>query len=650
MSGWLAFRVVILIVLISPRLKAQDPGDKIPISLVLAQHFRLAVPSDIQRLAVGDPDLLSAELLNNRELLLLGKRSGRTSLLIWFRDGSVRDYLTTVHRDLSLLQSALHRIHPSIEAEIAPDRDAIVLTGTVPDVTISAAAEDAANNYLKASPLTARVLVRAEEPPNTPTTQAAPSAQPAPSQTQQTPAQETARVPPVLQATGTVINLIRLENFPPLFEQKITDAVADLGGRISVRRVIKGIVRNDAQDVFLLQGRVPNQTALTRILTVASQMLTGQAVNAQDIRVVADEAGALAAFQGGGGGAGGGIGGGGGFGGGGGGLGGGSGGGVGGAGGNLNNQIRRNVARAKILEAAGGRLISFLEVADLPQVRVGIRLYEIDRTKLKTFNPNVAFAAGTSRNSIGINGSNLNPQTGGSGTDFNTALGFISGTLLNHTQLTTAHFALNTVLSYLEQQGVARSLSSPSLTVLSGEQAIFQVGGDIPVSQSFATAFTSATAAGVLNSVNFVNFGIQLDVRPLVAEDDVLTLDVLPLVTTPDTNLTAAIRASAGTPPPTTAFQTRSLRTSARLRDGQSLVIGGLLTHTTNDTLASTPGFRDIPGLGWLFRNLNRTDDTTELFLVVDPVVIRDPLPNVGLWPYPDSWELMQNFGKGSQK
>jgi type II secretory pathway component GspD/PulD (secretin) len=231
-------------------------------------------------------------------------------------------------------------------------------------------------------------------------------------------------------------------------------------------------------------------------------------------------------------------------------------------------------------------------------------------------------------------------------------VGLLGGTLNTETQLTVGRFALDAVFSYLEQAGLARSLSSPSLTVLSGEQAQFAVGGDIPVPQAFSPAFggTTAGVAGVFNSVTFVNFGITLSVRPLVGEEDTLTVDVLPQVSTPDTTLTASIRNSSGTNPATTAFQTRSLRTSARLQDGQLLVIGGLLSQNTNDTQASTPGVRDIPGLGWLFKNLNRTDDSQELIIVVNPVIVRDPIPGAAIWEYPSTEDLITNFTKGGGK
>jgi pilus assembly protein CpaC len=611
--------------------------DRVPITVTRAQHMRLPVRAPIQRIAVGDPETLSAEALNNREILLLGKTSGRTTLLVWFSDGSVIEYICTVQRDLSLLQSALKRIYPSIEAEIAPDRDAIVLTGVVPDLTYLQAAEGAARNYLSAQTnQNSRVLVQAVGAPGAP--QPGTPGQPAAA----APAGEVRVAAGAQPAGGAVINLIRLETLPALPEQKITEAVRGIGGAaVTVRRVLKGPLRDDTQDLFVLEGRVPDQVSLTRILTLAANVVTGQAINAQDIRVIGDEAGALA--MGGNGGVGGATGGGGG------GIGGGIGGAGGGAGGNLNNLISRNIGRAKVLQAGNGRILSFLDVADLPQVRIDIRLYEIDRSKLKTYSPNITAQVGrkVALAAPALGQALENPvATVGPNTAVQTLLGFLGGTLNGETQLTAGRFAMDALLTYLEQAGIARSLSSPSLTVLSGEQAQFQVGGDIPVPESFSPALggTTGGAAGVFSSVTFLPYGISLSIRPLVGEEDVITLDVQPQVSTPDATTTASIRQNTGNNLPTTALQTRSLRTSARLQDGQLLVLGGLLSNNTNDTQAATPGLSSIPGLGWLFKNLNRTDDSQELVIVVNPVIVRDPMPAVALWEFPGTEEMTVGF------
>ena len=184
-------------------------------------------------------------------------------------------------------------------------------------------------------------------------------------------------------------------------------------------------------------------------------------------------------------------------------------------------------------------------------------------------------------------------------------LSFLNGGLLNELQYSGGHAAIDSVLSLLEREGIAQTLSSPSLTVLSGELAQVQVGGEVPVPTAFAPAFGTAAAPGgaaatpgVFSSVEFVPFGVQLQIRPLVGDDGTITLDVQPLVVTPDAVLTDSIRQSTGTAVPTTAFQTRALRTSSRLLDGQALLIGGLTSNNTSTNTASTPGLRDVPILG----------------------------------------------------
>jgi Flp pilus assembly secretin CpaC len=233
-------------------------------------------------------------------------------------------------------------------------------------------------------------------------------------------------------------------------------------------------------------------------------------------------------------------------------------------------------------------------------------------------------------------------------------LSFLGGGLLSELQYSGRHAAIDAALSLLEREGIAQSLSSPSVTVLSGELAQVQVGGEVPVPSAFAPAFGSsgttaqaggaaATTPGVFSSVEFVPFGVQLQIRPLVGDDDTITLDVQPLVVTPDAILTDTIRQATGTAVPTTAFQTRALRTSSRLQDGQALVIGGLLSNNTSTNSASTPGLRDIPFLGRLFQGFNRNDQSTELIVVVNPVVLRTPIPEAAIWSFPSREELLRS-------
>ena len=630
-----------------------------PLAVIRSQYRRLPFAQDIRRIAVADTEILTAELITSREVLVLGRETGRTTLIVWLADGSSLEFPFAVQRDLSVLERALKRVHPSIEVESAPDRDALVLTGFAPDLNASLAAEAIARNYLDAGnssrgpaqPLMAAPPQQdaggAAAPPGILAAQTPAAAAPAPAAD---PAASGPQLQGALQPSGSVINLIQLDRLPPLPEEKLRDAIRAIGGEdVTIRRVLRGNIRDDSADTLVLEGRVPNQTALVRILVLSAQLFAGQTLTAADIRVLADEAGGLAAetqaqstqTQ----------------------LGGGATSSLfGGArGSQLTNQVRTNLGRATAIEAAGGRILSFIQVSDLPQVRVDIRLVEVNRTRLRTLNPNSVLALSDFRqpslnaaeSATAVQG-NQAARVGAAGAAIQGVLSFLNGGLLSELQYSGGSMAIAAALSLLEREGIARSLSSPSLTVLSGELAQVQIGGEIPVPTAFAPAFGAATAGGgattpgVFSSVEFVPFGVQLQIRPLVGDDDTITLDVQPLIVTPDAILTDSIRQSTGTAVATTAFQTRALRTSSRVQDGQALLIGGLLSNSTSTNTASTPGLRAVPILGRVFQGFNRNDQDTELIVVVIPAILRTPVPDVAMWTFPGRDELLRSVLAGA--
>jgi pilus assembly protein CpaC len=616
--------------------------------IIKSQYRRLTFPQTIQRIAVGDTDILSAEVISSRELLLLGRETGRTTLIVWFADGSSSEYPFSIERDLSVLARALKRVNPTIEVESAPDRDALILTGSVPDVLASMAAEAVARNYLDAGnrPGAAQPLVA-----STPDANAPPA--PTPGAAVQGPAPSPAvQLRGTTQTSGSVINLIQVQNLPAAPEQKILDAIRTIGGQaVTVRRVLYGSVPDDTRDTLVLEGHVRNQIALMRVITVAARLFAGETVTEQGIQVIADEAGGLAdrsqtqsssQTQ----------------------LGGGTTSSIfgGSRGTRPTNEVRTNFGRATAVEAAGGRIVSFIEVTDLPQVRVDIRLWEVNRTKLRSLNPNAVLALSSFRQpslspaqSATVVQGDQAARVGSVGAAIQNVLSFLDGGLLNQLQYSGNGLAVDAAMSFLEREGIAQTLSSPSLTVLSGELAQVQVGGEIPVPSAFAPAFgttqtaggagqqnAAAATPGVFSSVDFVPFGVQLQIRPLVGEDDTITLDVQPLVATPDSVLTDTIRQSTGTSVATTAFQTRALRTSSRLADGQALMLGGLTSQNTSTNTASTPGLRGVPLIGHLFQSFNRNDQDTELIVVVSPAIIRAPIRGVALWAFPGRDELLR--------
>lgn len=633
----------------------QDFVDGGTFQLVENTQSRITFEVDIDKRAIAAPEILDVAPLTSRQLLLTGKKAGRTSLIVWLSDNSIRRVDVVVQRDLSLLETALRDVHPSIVVSIAPDRDVVVLTGTVPYAIYSRRAEAVARAYIEEVDFSEDLLV---------------------GEAAEAVAEEQSRPDERSRATrgGKVINLIRIEGLPDEFqgisaEQKILEAILPLGGEnVSVRRVVRGDAPDDAVDVLVLEGRVEDQVALTRVLSVAYKVFVGSVKGedqivtdgvaqtttvyeaddlsiSDDIKVIGDESGSLyQALQESGQGQNQqrGI------------LGGFGQGGQGGAGSQsgitsvgLQNQVHRNIARARALELGDGRILSFIEVDDLPQVMVDIRIYEVNRTALLTWQtdnelilsdftqPSLEPAVGAER----IQGDNAARVGAQSNTDIQNVLGFFSGALSNQVQVSGSNYAIDSLITLLQSGNIVRSLASTTLSVLSGEFGIFEVGGQVPVDQSFASPVAGST--GVFNSVTFINFGTKLAVRPLVGEHDFITIDFVPEISSPDALLTAALTELTGVPPETFAFESRLLKTSSRLKDGYTLLVGGLAQKSRQDRSRQTPWLSKIPLLGALFQDFTYSDDDLQVVVLIRPSLVRDPLPDQALWRFPENDELL---------
>lgn len=641
-SAWAGFLLSVVLLLVGSAQLApgQDPAEPTgpPRVVIKGSHMRMVFGKDVRRVAVGDEQVMGHEPLSSREILLLGKAVGRTSLIVWFSDDTLEHLVFSVERDLETLRAALRDIHPDIIAEIAPDRDAVVLRGIVPTMSYKAAAEAAARAYVTA--------VERNRPPqvNPMVSSGAAGAgeEGAPAES----GNDLVRGPEEELIAGAVINLIRVEELPLQKEDQIRLLVDELGGDdVTIQRVVRGDLPDDEADLFVLAGTVDNQIDLIRVLSASARVLFGDEEVADEIKVIADESGGrisveetgLSATQG-------------------------AvddlltavlkastGGSFGSSGASsssgLFNLVGNNLARAKAIQLGDGRLLSFIEVDDLPQVRVDIRLYEINRARLLEYTPRFGIVNANDEaaqllpasSAVALQGGNAVSVGAPGGADIQNVLSFLAGGFTNQLQISDSKIAIDIAFSILETEGIAKNLARPSITVLSGELAAVQVGGTIPVQTAFAPAFGGSAeviAPGVFSSVETLDFGISLAVRPMVGDDGTITLDVVPRTLFPDPNLTVAIRESSGTQLPTTAFEGKSLRTTARLNDGQGMMIGGLVSRTRTEGASFTPWLHDIPGLGWLFKRFNTTDQERDLIVVVNPIVLRDLKPEVSLWEF----------------
>ncbi len=175
-------------------------------------------------------------------------------------------------------------------------------------------------------------------------------------------------------------------------------------------------------------------------------------------------------------------------------------------------------------------------------------------------------------------------------------------------------FPFSAILNILEQSGLAKMLAEPTLVALSGQEAKFLVGGEIPI--------PIASSLGAI-SVLWKKFGIILNFTPTVIADGALHLKLAAEVSDIDPSRSVTI---GGVSVP--GLTTRQSETTVRLADGQSFAIAGLLSDKIQSTVSKIPLLGDIPILGALFRSVSYQRNETELLVVVTAHLAKPVAPH----------------------
>jgi len=188
-------------------------------------------------------------------------------------------------------------------------------------------------------------------------------------------------------------------------------------------------------------------------------------------------------------------------------------------------------------------------------------------------------------------------------------------------------------LNALEGSNKARVLARPRITTLNGQMASINVG-----TTDYFQVTTTNTNGVVTSDYRTFNSGITLSITPFVTRSGQITAEIKPEVRTP----TSAVTSDANRPPSTS---TRSISANVRLKNGETLVLGGLIQSLDLTTYTGVPLLSAIPFLGRLFTYKNTQKTTTELAVFITPHVI-DSLPELDLDKEIDTMDQRVN-GKG---
>ncbi|NCT83544.1 MAG: hypothetical protein GXC94_10395 [Comamonadaceae bacterium] len=189
-------------------------------------------------------------------------------------------------------------------------------------------------------------------------------------------------------------------------------------------------------------------------------------------------------------------------------------------------------------------------------------------------------------------------------------------------QINSRTSSTNALLNALAAASKARILANPSILARNGETASIQVGQDVPIitQQQQATNGTGVpgggSSANVLQTIQYRNAGVILNVKPVIHAGGRIDLDV-------SQEVSAVISTDTGVQT-TPTFSSRKLTTKLSVADGTTVLLGGLMREDNTVSDSGIPMLKDIPGVGHLFKSSTDRRIRTELVVLVTPYVIND--------------------------
>ncbi len=240
------------------------------------------------------------------------------------------------------------------------------------------------------------------------------------------------------------------------------------------------------------------------------------------------------------------------------------------------------------------------------------------RVKFAELNRNAAESFGVNLLSTGAGNTVGRIDPGGNPAPSPTTVGGSSGSQNSRFSISDAlnifafrpDLNIGAFVKALQGRGLLQILAEPNLTTENGQAATFLVGGEFPV-----PVLQGGGNAGAV-TIQFREFGIRLNFKPQLTENNTIKMYVKPEVNTID--IANGVSISGFNIP---ALATRRIETNIELGLGQSFVIGGLMDDRLTDSASRIPGLSAIPLLGTLFKSRSENKSRTELIVLVTPEI-----------------------------
>ena len=169
---------------------------------------------------------------------------------------------------------------------------------------------------------------------------------------------------------------------------------------------------------------------------------------------------------------------------------------------------------------------------------------------------------------------------------------------------------LEAQLAALDTETTGRIISAPKVVTMDNVKAIMKQGDDVPyITQT-------VTTSGVTTTVTFKEAVLKLEVKPRITDDGKISMEILAGNDVPDYTMAAQL---FGNPP----IHKNSVESTVLIRDGDTVVIGGVLRDQDQKTVNGVPWLNQIPILGWLFKTENTEKHKKQLLVFVTPKILK---------------------------
>ena len=258
----------------------------------------------------------------------------------------------------------------------------------------------------------------------------------------------------------------------------------------------------------------------------------------------------------------------------------------------------------------------------LDKAELSLRRQVILEAKILEVQLNEGFQAGINWAAVAEAGDDKTVTFGQTGADLSPAneIGGVFSAALDLKDFTG-------LIDLLGSQGTVQVLSSPRISTVNNQKAVIKVGQDeffvTEVSSQTTTTTTSTTPTVDVELTPFFS-GIALDVTPQISETGEIILHIHPTVSEV-VDQSKTVEAPTGTLTLPLALSTiRESDSIVKARNGQVVVIGGLMQNSATDDTAKTPFFGDIPLLGHAFRQKRQGSKKSELVILLKPMIADD--------------------------